>query len=105
MDCGNTKTLHTGNKTKKLGSAVLWLLAFLVDSSPNFPCIALGQESYVREREERGEAGGQADRDRQAQAGRQAGRQEGRQADRGVPKKNPHKMGKPYKRFFKVKVE
>ena len=32
----------------KLGSAVpLWLLDFPRDSSPNFPCIALGQESYL----------------------------------------------------------
>ena len=32
---------------KKLGSAVLWLLAFPDGSSPNVPCIALGQDSYV----------------------------------------------------------
>ena len=32
--------------TPKLGSAVLWLLAFPGESSQNFPCIALGQENY-----------------------------------------------------------
>ena len=31
---------------KKLGSAVLWLLTFPEESSQNFLCIALGQESY-----------------------------------------------------------
>ena len=39
VDYGKTKTLHTGKKQKKLGSAVLWLLAFPGESSPNFLCI------------------------------------------------------------------
>ena len=30
-----------------LGSAVLWLLAFPGESSPNFLCISLGQESIL----------------------------------------------------------
>ena len=37
----------TQEKEKKLGSAILWLLAFPMENSLNFPCIALGQESYV----------------------------------------------------------
>ena len=48
---GNTKTLHTGKKKKKKikswGSAVLWLLALPWQSSPNFPCIALGHDRNV----------------------------------------------------------
>ena len=43
--CGNTKTLHSGKRNKKLGGAVLWLLAFPVKSSLYFPCNALEQES------------------------------------------------------------
>ena len=31
---------------KNLGIAVLWLLAFPEESSTNFLCISLGQESY-----------------------------------------------------------
>ena len=46
VDYWNTKTLHTWLK-KTLGGAVLWLLAFPGESSPIFPCIALGQESYL----------------------------------------------------------
>ena len=35
-------------KNSKLGSAVLWLLAFPGESSQNFfPCISLGQEHYL----------------------------------------------------------
>ena len=36
-------------RRKKKGSAVLWLLAFPGESSPNFLCVALGQESYLIE--------------------------------------------------------
>ena len=41
---GNRKTLHTGKK-RRLGSAVLWLLAFPGESSPNFPCRAREREN------------------------------------------------------------
>ena len=42
----NTKTLHTGERRKKnLCNAVLWLLSFRGESSPNFSCIAWGQEN------------------------------------------------------------
>ena len=41
---GGMKTLHIG---KKLGIAVLWLLTFPRKSSPNCPCVGLGQESYL----------------------------------------------------------
>ena len=34
-------------RKKKLGSAVLWLLAFPRESIPKFICIVLGQESYL----------------------------------------------------------
>ena len=40
---GHTKTLYTGGKAHKkhtLSSAVLWLLVFQRENSPNFPCIA-----------------------------------------------------------------
>ena len=47
------KTVHTGGE--RLGgeggggscSAVLWLLAFPRESSPNSPCITLGQDNYL----------------------------------------------------------
>ena len=42
----NENPAHRKKKQKKLGSAVLWLLAFVRESSPNSPCVALGQESY-----------------------------------------------------------
>ena len=35
-----------GRDRNMLGSAVLWLLAFPEESSPNFQCIALEQESF-----------------------------------------------------------
>ena len=44
VDTENTKTLYTGGK---MSSAILWLLAFPGESSPNFPCMALGQENYL----------------------------------------------------------
>ena len=48
LTAGGMKTrkhvLHT--RKKKLGSAVLWLFTFPGESSPKFPCIALGQERY-----------------------------------------------------------
>ena len=40
----------TGDVAKmldRLGSTVLWLIAFPGENSPNFSCIALGQESYL----------------------------------------------------------
>ena len=40
-------TARRKNKTKKLGSAVLWLLVFPGESSPNFPCIALGTRTLI----------------------------------------------------------
>ena len=33
--------------TVKLGSAVPWLLAFPGQSSPNFPCVTLGQKRDI----------------------------------------------------------
>ena len=44
-----TWKVWTHAKKEKLGSVVLWLLAFSSESSPNLPCIALGKESYVIE--------------------------------------------------------
>ena len=42
------KTAHRKKHThKNLGSAVLWLLDFPGESSPNFPCIALGQNKVI----------------------------------------------------------
>ena len=38
---------YTQKEKKKLGNAILWLLTFSGESSPNFPCIVLGQESYL----------------------------------------------------------
>ena len=39
---------NTAHRTgKKLGSTLLWLLAFPGESSSTFPCIALGQDSYL----------------------------------------------------------
>ena len=46
MEAQKHYTQAKEKKEKKLGRAVLWLLAFLRDGSLNFPCIALGQESY-----------------------------------------------------------
>ena len=50
VDYGNMKTLHTGEEKKKekKGSAVLWLLAFPVESSPNFPCTALEFSNLIQ---------------------------------------------------------
>ena len=43
MDYGNTKTLHTGQQTQKLGSAVLWLLTFPGrEKQPEFPVHCTG---------------------------------------------------------------
>ena len=42
-----TQKRCTQEKKKKLGSVVLWLLAFPGESSPNFQCIALGQKKII----------------------------------------------------------
>ena len=39
-------SMHIGKENAGF-NAVLWLLAFSVESSPNFPCNALGQDSYL----------------------------------------------------------
>ena len=40
-------TAHTKKEEKRMGSAILWLLAFPEESSLNFPCTILGQENYL----------------------------------------------------------
>ena len=42
------KTLRTGKTQEELNSDALWLARFPQEKiSPNFPCIALGQDSYL----------------------------------------------------------